>query len=95
MTDWIKEIRERLSMITEGDWFTYRDQSNYVGAFESHVDEPVAECFEDDDAYFIAHAPEDIKKLLAEVERLQTELTKVKDDKNLFRDLFIKKQLEE
>lgn len=69
----LKVIRDGLSMITEGKWFQYIDESTFVGAFKDHTDDTVAECFTDEDAYFIANSPTYIKILLGEVERLRVD----------------------
>lgn len=73
MTDKHADIRESLALITEGKWFTYRDEETYVGALKDAtgdpIDEPIAECHEWVDAQFIANAPEYVRRLLDEVER--------------------------
>lgn len=64
MTDKHADIRESLALITEGKWFTYRDESTYVGALENDKDTHIAECFEWEDAQFIAASPEYVRRLL-------------------------------
>lgn len=81
----LKAIAARLQLITPGPWTTMRqnrkrgDYTVYVYRDYLGAQDVVAGCIGDDatpadkDAEFIAHAPDDIRALLAEVERLRTE----------------------
>lgn len=71
----LKEIRNDLSFITEGRWFRYNDETRWIGVWdeENQCDTPVCECHELEDAMFIEKAPEYVRRLLTEVERLQKE----------------------
>jgi hypothetical protein len=71
----LKEIRDDLSLITEGKWFRYNDETSWVAAWdeENECDTPVCECHELEDAMFIEKAPEYVRRLLDEVERLRKE----------------------
>lgn len=80
MTDRLDEIRKRLEAATPGPWF-YRNAGVRKKCKKAEIklaDCPVAFRGPDieehkggyNDAEFIAHAPEDIAYLLAEVERL-------------------------
>ncbi|MED0736247.1 hypothetical protein [Aneurinibacillus thermoaerophilus] len=80
MTDQeLKEIRDDLSLITEGKWFRYNDETSWVAAWdeENECDIPVCECHELEDAMFIEKAPEYVRRLLDEVERLRKEKSNV------------------
>lgn len=75
----IQEIRERHAASTPGEWYPNRD-----GSFHDvriHDDDPstlvdgmVAGLMEATDAEFIAHAHQDVPWLLAEIERLESQL---------------------
>ena len=69
----IEEIKSRLEKASPGPW---RVASTTDGEYILDCDEfVVAAIFErKEDAYFVAHAREDIPRLVAEVERLQAAL---------------------
>lgn len=77
----INEIRERLSKATPGPWRRTGSARHIIYQYDGGDDmrTVIGEIWgcgniQDVDADFIAHAPEDIKFLLAEVERLEAEL---------------------
>jgi hypothetical protein len=75
----LKEIRDDLSLITEGKWFRYNDETSWVAAWdeENECDIPVCECHELEDVMFIEKAPEYVRRLLDEVKRLRKEKSNV------------------
>lgn len=84
----LTQIRERAERATEGVWFAayggvYSTNTNTRGIYESTTEvctlndgEYIENQNEENDAAFIAHAREDIPKLLAEVERMRELLFK-------------------
>lgn len=60
----LQQIRDRLKAATPGPWTVVHELLN---CWIPEVDGPMA--IGENDAEFIAHAPEDIAALLAEVER--------------------------
>ncbi|MGW7786008.1 hypothetical protein [Streptomyces tricolor] len=63
-------IRDRLDAATEGPWQRSEDYSDILTPEGDHL----ASYFKAADGELIAHAPEDIARLLAEVRRLRAEL---------------------
>jgi hypothetical protein len=64
----LEEIRKRAEAATPGPW---REVNLYIESGDAN--ERLAEVCESVDATFIAHAREDVPKLLAEVKRLKQE----------------------
>lgn len=75
----LEEIRRRAEAATEGPWRI--EESRYEGSYNvTSVNEThdLSACLcRPDDAEFISHAREDIPDLLAEVERLRSELSAI------------------
>jgi hypothetical protein len=70
----LEAIRKRAEAATQGPWFdseTVYVVSNVSGDSIEWDADFIAETQEQSDAEFIAHAREDVPKLLAEIERLQ------------------------
>lgn len=65
-------IRERVEKATEGPWQPYYEYDGEARVI-SHTNDygEVATYMEEDNAAFIAHARQDIPKLLAEIDRLR------------------------
>lgn len=88
MTDRVQEIRDRLEAATPGPWEAWagltHDGERQDG-ISPRGDLNIDVCFTiispqgSEDAEFIAHAPDDIEFLLAEVERLQNDLEVARD----------------
>lgn len=83
-------IRERLDAATEGPWMPDNDEPGYVIApgdpsgwdgylIASTVDHDGGLFVQEHNAELIAHAPQDLTALLAEVERLRNELAKARE----------------
>jgi hypothetical protein len=70
----IAAIKARLSAITPGPWEARYIESGHILITEGGSDIPIASVAPGECAAFIAHAPEDITRLLAIVERLKMEL---------------------
>lgn len=66
-------VRQRIETATEGPWDTAKLASGWHVMYDGYI---VAEIYrnEVENAEFIAHAREDIPKLLAEIDRLNAEL---------------------
>lgn len=63
-------IKERAEKATEGPWYV----DNYDGSVRGDDNKFIcSQNFEDSDAEFIAHARQDVPKLVVEVERLQAQ----------------------
>lgn len=84
MTDTeLQDIEERLNDITAGKWFRYHDEGvpmNILGVLENGKDKCIGEFYSDEDARFAEHAPEDIRRLLDEVERLRKENISLREE---------------
>lgn len=81
-TDWLDEIDARVKAVTPGPWMhgVSRDPSSghWVDTKPDLAVITVADDIpSDDDAEFIAHAPEDIARLVAEVHRYREEFARV------------------
>ena len=78
----LKEIKERVVKATPGPWIV--EASRYEGKYNAaSIDEnyDLPACLmNSEDAKFIVHARQDVPDLLAEVERLQTDLMQWKKD---------------
>ena len=75
----IEAIRKRAEKATEGPWWASEGLyvvNNLTGDSYEWDADFVAETERESDAEFIAHAREDIPKLLAEINRLKSELSK-------------------
>lgn len=73
----LRDIEERLNDITEGEWTRYHDEGapmNILGVLEDGQAKSIGEFYSDEDARFAEHAPNDIRRLLDEVERLRNAL---------------------
>lgn len=72
----IEAIKTRANAATQGPWTQreIQDYSEIAIAGHSAIEQPLALVGSNGDADFIAHAPEDVAALLAEVERLTAEL---------------------
>ena len=89
MTDLdLAAIRQRVEKATEGPWYTGFDYEKHdptviaPGYIEHTIDYPLDEVGLENgkaDAEFIAHAREDIPALLAEIERLNATIQRVRD----------------
>lgn len=86
----LDEIRERLDAATPGPWRPDNDEPGYVIApddpsgwdgylIASTVDHDGGLFVQEHNAELIAHAPQDLADLLAEVERLRDELAKARE----------------
>lgn len=86
MTDWVDEIEAREKLATTGPWYVeYSDDPEEPGCvFGIHSPAEDAQIVKTDtgvyppdfaDAEFIAHAREDVPRLVAEVRRLRALLT--------------------
>ncbi len=80
----LEEIRERAEKATDGYWTadteTWPGNDNlqhWVSYIDNHGSDGLCAAARSDDATFIAHAREDIPKLLAEIERLNDRLRDV------------------
>lgn len=67
----IEAIRERAEKASKGDWYYIDFGFNDFTISSEYTEREVARTFSEDDADFIAHAREDIPKLLAEIERMR------------------------
>ena len=72
----IEAIKTRANAATQGPWTQreIQDYSEIAIAGHSAIEQPLALVGSNGDADFIAHAPEDVAALLAEIERLTAEL---------------------
>jgi len=75
------EIRERVAAITPGQW-EYDQFKEKVFSGEVVVCDVGEDWETDADGFFIAAAPDDIRFLLTEVERLQTALAAVSSERD-------------
>ncbi|WP_197261646.1 ead/Ea22-like family protein [Brevibacillus laterosporus] len=83
----IEAIRERAEKATSGPWWTSGGCEVTSQVDDSHVcDTTLSKGDYVSDAEFIAHAREDIPKLLAEIERLQTNWKRLKEYVDEYRD---------
>jgi hypothetical protein len=84
----LQEIEDRAARATSGPWrsagidndgMTHIDSAEQLlispGKSERTVDTPIGECWEEPDVAFIAHAREDIPRLVATVRSLQQPVT--------------------
>jgi len=72
----LRDIEERLNEITGAEWFRYHDEGapmNILGTFVDGEEKGIGEFYNDEDAYFAEHAPNDIRRLVDEVKRLRKE----------------------
>ncbi len=69
----LEAIRKRAEAATEGPWRIGRKSPNGLNNIGTMGGLLTAQTLIEEDATFIAHAREDTPKLLAEIERLQTE----------------------
>jgi hypothetical protein len=92
--NWLQEIKERLEKATPGPWFVSEDGFSRKGEKTPTVYAAdnelryIAKCNDGlninptpnlSNAEFIAHAPEDIRRLLEEVERLKEAIGEIDD----------------
>jgi DNA polymerase elongation subunit (family B) len=76
----LRDIEERLNEITGVEWFRHHDEGapmNILGTFVDGEEKGIGEFYNDEDAYFTEHAPNDMRRLLDEVKRLR----KINDEK--------------
>lgn len=84
MNNRIAEIRERLEKASKGQWYWETDDNEEEtlwrvikpGMSSSVLTLDSEDYCREEDKEFIAHAPEDIRFLLGQVEKLQTEIVK-------------------
>lgn len=72
-------IKERADKATEGPWMHSPYYEEDYGEVTSIKGVDVAEYLTIEDAQFIAHAREDVPKLVAEVERLRSVVWRISD----------------
>lgn len=93
-TQEIEAIRERAEKATEGPWYYALNINEQTGEPDvlphviSDTQEVISENMYDENAEFIAHAREDIPKLLAEVERLETAIQDAISIAEMYRENF-------
>ncbi|WP_080869192.1 ASCH/PUA domain-containing protein [Aneurinibacillus migulanus] len=78
----LSDIEERLNETTQGEWFRYHDEGapmNIIGTFVDGEEKGIGEFYHDEDVDFIVNAPNDMRRLLDEVERLRKENEKQKE----------------
>ena len=79
----VEAIEARLRAATPAPWRDGHDGPNDPSFVDDSDGEPVAEvyggCLCRKNAEFIAHAPEDVGRLLAEVKRLRGEVERLRD----------------
>ncbi|GED18099.1 DUF3850 domain-containing protein [Aneurinibacillus migulanus] len=80
----LSDIEERLNETTQGEWFRYHDEGapmNIIGTFVDGEEKGIGEFYHDEDVDFIVNAPNDMRRLLDEVERLRKENAILKSQK--------------
>jgi len=78
MSNRIDEIQERLAAAVPGPW-SVGEQGYELGTkyWRRWIEPNIGEIGSDADAQLIAHAPDDLRYLLTEIERLEGQLTEV------------------
>lgn len=79
----LNAIKERVAKATPGPWESEETAAGHIDIFNPNEDYAICQtgnetydCLNDGDTEFIKHAITDVPVLVAEVERLQTELAK-------------------